>query len=61
MSDNNINPKTQDENLNSHLLPLHISHRNSGDNLLKYQVNSSLTLMTMLFYKALKLQGEIGC
>ena len=52
--------------LNSHVLPLYISYRSSGEKLLKYQLNSScviksLILMTTLFYKALVLQGEIWC
>ena len=51
-------------NFNSHLLPLHISYRSSGEKLLKYQANSScmilsLILVTTLFYKVLVLQGEI--
>ena len=56
--------KPKDQTLNSHLLPLFISHRSSGKKLTKYQANSScvimsLILMTTLFYKALILQGEI--
>ena len=56
--------KPQDQNLNSHLLPLFVSHRSNGEKLIKYQVNSScvimfVILMTTLFYKALILQGEI--
>ena len=55
--------KPKDQNLNSHLLPLFISYRRSGEKLIKYQANSScvimsLTLMTTLFYKAL---GKIWC
>ena len=50
--------------MNSHLLPLFISYRSSGEKLLKYQTNSScvimsVILMTTLVYKALILQGEI--
>ena len=52
------------QNLNSHLLPLLISYRSSGEKLIKYQANSScvimsVILMTILFYKALILQVEI--
>ena len=44
--------------LNSHLLPLFIYHRSSGEKLIKNQANSyfvimSVILMTTLFYKAL--------
>ena len=58
--------KPQDQNLNSHLLPLFVSYRSNGEKLIKYQVNSSrvimfVILMTTLFYKALILQGEIWC
>ena len=53
------------QNLNSHLLPLFISYRSSGEKLIKYQAIScvimSVILMTTLFYKALILQGEIWC
>ena len=53
-------------NLNSHLLPLFISHRSSGEKLIKYQATSSrlimsVILMTSLFYKALIFQREIWC
>ena len=56
--------KLWDQNLNSHLLPLFISYRSSGEKLIKYQANlscmiTSVILMTILFYKALILQGEI--
>ena len=44
-------------NLNSHLLPLFISYRSSGEKLIKYQANSSC--VNTLFYKALIFQGEI--
>ena len=59
---NPLNPK--DQNLNSHLLPLFISYRISGEKFRKYQANSSCVIMsvivmTTLFYKALILQGEI--
>ena len=52
------------KNLNSHLLPLFISYRSSGEKLIKYQANSFcviivVILMTTLFHKALILQGEI--
>ena len=52
--------------MNSHLLPLFISYRSSGEKLIKYQANSScvimfVILMTTLFYKALILQGENWC
>ena len=52
--------------MNSHLLPLFISYRSSGEKLIKYQANTScvimsIILMTTLFYKALILQGEIWC
>ena len=52
--------------MNSHLLPLFTSYWSSGEKLIKYQVNSScvimsVILMTTLFYKALILQGEIWC
>ena len=61
-----INPLNPDQNLNSHLLPLAISYRISGEKLIKYQANSScvimsVILMTTLFYKPLILQGEIWC
>ena len=52
--------------MNSQLLSLLISYRSSGEKLIKYQANSSCVIMfviliTTLFYKALKLQGEIWC
>ena len=52
--------------MNSHLLPLFISYRSSGEKLIKYQANSScvimsLILMTPLFYKALISRGETWC
>ena len=48
---------------NSHLLPLHISHKSIGEKSLKYQTNVilSLIVMTTLFYNELTLQGEIWC
>ena len=64
---NYINPfKINLINLNSHLLPLFISHRSSREKIIKYQANSScvimsVILMTTLFYKALILQAEIWC
>ena len=56
--------KPEDQNLNSHLFPLFISYRSSGERLIKYQANSScvimsVILMTTLFYKALILPGAI--
>ena len=50
--------------MNSHLLPLFISYRSSGEKLIKDKANSScviktVILMTTLFYKALILEGEI--
>ena len=56
--------KPEDQNLNSHLLPLFIFFRSSGEKLIKYLGNSScvimsIILMTTLFYKASYLQGEI--
>ena len=59
---NPLNPKIK--NLNSHLLPIFISYGSSGEKLIKHQANSpcmimSVILMTTLFYKALKSQGEI--
>ena len=61
MAVNPLNPK-----IISHLLPLFISYRSSGEKLIKYQANSScvimsVILMTTLFYKVLILQGEIWC
>ena len=58
--------KLWDQNLNPHLLPPFISYRSSGEKLIKYQANlccmiTSVILMTILFYKALILQGEIWC
>ena len=58
--------KPKDQNLNSHLLPLFISYRSSGEKIIKYQANlscviMSIILITTLFYKALILQGEIWC
>ena len=52
--------------MNSHLLPLSISYRSSGEKLIKYSSNSScvimsVILMTTLFYKASIVQGEIWC
>ena len=52
--------------MNSHLLPLFISYRSSGEKLIKYQANSSCVIMsviltTTLFYKSLILHGEIWC
>ena len=49
--------KPYDQNLKSHMLVLFISYRCSGENLIKYQANSScvimsVILMTTLFYKA---------
>ena len=54
------------KNLNSHMLSLHVLNRCIGENLLKYQLDSSSVimtsiLMTTLFYKVLILQGEISC
>ena len=54
----------KDQNLNSHLFPLFISYKSSGERLITYQANSScvirsVILMTTLFDKALILQGEI--
>ena len=61
---NPLSPKIK--KLNSHFLSLFISYRSSGKKLIKYQVNSScvimsVILMTTLFYKALILQGETLC
>ena len=58
---NPLNPYIKIQN--SHLLPLYVFNRSSGENLLKYQLYSSwvimsLILMTTLFYKALILEGE---
>ena len=52
------------QNSNSHLLSLYVFNRSSGQNLLKYQLDSSCVirssiLMTTVFYKAVILQGEI--
>ena len=51
--------------MNSHLLPLFISYRSSGEKLINIQqidrVIVCIILMTNLFYKALILQGEIWC
>ena len=52
------------QNSNSHLLSLCVFNRSSGENLLKYRLDSSsvimsLILMTSLFYKAFILQREI--
>ena len=52
------------QNLNSHLLPLFISYRSSGEKLIRCQANAScvimyLILMTTLFHKAWISQGEI--
>ena len=49
-----------------HLLSLHFFNRSSGENLLKYQLDSSSLimtpiLMTTLFSKAMILLGEISC
>ena len=46
------------------MLPLYVFNRRSGENLLKYQLDSSCVimssiLMTTVFYKAVILQGEI--
>ena len=47
--------------------PLFISYRSSGENMIKFQANSSCVIMsiilmtTTLFYKVLVLQGEIWC
>ena len=56
--------ETQDQNMNSLLLPLSISYRSYGEKLIIYQTNTScvimsVILMTTLFYKVLILQGEI--
>ena len=53
-------------NWDSHLLSLYFFNRSSGENLLKFQLDSSSLimhsiLMTTLFSKALILQGEISC
>ena len=50
--------------MNSHLLPLFVSYRSSGEKLIKYQANSSCVIMsviliTTLLFKALILQGGI--
>ena len=37
--------KPKDQNLNSHLLPLHVSKRSNGKKLLKYQANSLCDLV----------------
>ena len=45
-----------------HLLPLFIFNRSSGEKLIEYQAHCeimSVILMTILFYRALILQGEI--
>ena len=60
---NPLNPKII-INWNSHLLPLFISYRSSGEKLINYRANTScvimsVILMSILFYKALILQGEI--
>ena len=50
------------QNLNSHLLPLLISYRSSGEKLIKYHsscVIMSVILMSTLFYKALILQDYL--
>ena len=52
--------------MNSHLLPLFISYKSSGEKSIKYQADSScvimsVILMTTLFDRALILQGEIWC
>ena len=52
--------------MKSHLLPIFIFYRSSGEKLTKFQANSpclimSVILMTTLFYKAIILQGEIWC
>ena len=49
---------------NSHLLSLYIFNRSSGESLLKYQLDSSyvimsLILLTTVFHKAVILLGEI--
>ena len=36
------------QNINSHLLPLHISYRRSGEKLLKYQANSSSVIPSLI-------------
>ena len=56
--------KPSHQNSNSYLLSLRVFSGCSGENLLKYQLDSpcvimSIILMTTLFYKALILQGEI--
>ena len=55
-----------DQNLNSHLLPLFICSRSSGEKVVKSQATSSrlimsVILMTSLSYKALMFQREIWC
>ena len=57
---------TQDQNLNSHLLPLFIFYRSGWGEVDKIssKINSSCVIMsiifrTTLFFKALILQGEI--
>ena len=59
---NPLNPK--DQNLNSHLLPLFISYRISGEKLIKYRGNSSCDHVRnshdhSVLHLALILQGEI--
>ena len=56
----------KDQNLISHLLPLHISKRSSWEKLLKYQANSFCVNRVLNshdhnVYKPLILQGEIWC
>ena len=43
---NPLNPKIK--NLNSHLLPLFISYRSSGEKLIKFQANSSCVIMSII-------------
>ena len=41
-----LNPK--DQNLNSHLLPLFITYKSSGEKLIKYKANSSCVTMSVI-------------
>ena len=55
-------PKPQYQNFNSHLLPLYIRFKSSGEKLSFNSLSDMpLILVTTLFHRALRLQGEIWC
>ena len=55
-------PKPQCQNFNSHLLPLYIHFKSSGEKLSFNSLSDMpLILVTTLFNRTLTLEGEIWC